>query len=168
MNWELILLAGAFIASCVTLFVTWQTARRQLRAYVNVSELSVTEITHPVTVKFKNVGQTPANKCNAQVRLWAFPKGTENFTLPTLAMESQLTLGSGMEQGIGAQWPQLDDAQMTAVQRGEITVWLFGRIRYDDIYGHHHTTNFRFQLATPDGNWKTGGFKATVEGNDAT
>ena len=72
-----------------------------------------------------------------------------------------------MEQGIGANWPQLTDAQVEAVRQGEITVWLFGRIRYRDIYGRDHTTNFRFQLATPDGNWRTGGFKATVEGNEA-
>lgn len=166
MSWEISLLAGAFIVSCVTLFVTWQTARRQVRAYVNVSGISLDQVTHPVAVQFKNVGQTPAYKCNAQVRLWAFPKGAETFELPVLPMESQLTLGSGMEQWIGAQWPE--EAHMLATQRGEMTVWLFGRIKYDDIYGRHHTTSFRFQLATPDGNWKTGGFKATAEGNEAT
>jgi hypothetical protein len=152
----------------VTLFVTWQTARRQLRAYVCVSEIKLDEVTHPVAVLFKNVGQTPAYKCNAQVRLWAFERDKVSFELPRLPMESMITLGSGMELPIGATWPQLTEAQTDAVRAGEIQIWLFGKIKYTDIYGTEHLTRFRFQLATPDGNWRVSGFKAAVEGNDAT
>lgn len=167
MGLELTILALALIVSCTTLFITWQTARRQLRAYVNVSDISLDEATHPVAVKFKNVGQTPAYKCDAQIRLWAFESGKEAFELPKLPMEPQVTLGSGMELAIGATWPQLTGPQMDEVKRGGITVWLFGCIRYTDIYGSQHSTRFRFQLASPDGNWRQGGFKATLEGNEA-
>ena len=167
MDLEVIILALALIVSCVTLFVTCQTARRQLRAYVNVSDISVNVITHPVAVLFKNLGQTPAYKCNAQVRLWAFEKGTEDFTLPQLPLESQATLGAGMELPIGATWPQLNDVQVTALREGGLTVWMFGRIEYQDIYGRPHTTRFRFQYVSPDGAWKTSGFKVCPEGNDA-
>jgi hypothetical protein len=147
------------------------TAKRQLRAYVDINRGEIFDPLDPVKrrafVEVKNYGETPANSktmwVNVVAREWplnsVLDDPPKNFSLGkaplppdrTSAIEVPIQFCGKIEEQL------LSDA---------MAVYVYGQIRYTDIFGDKQITNFRLTCRSE---WFAKGLLAPdTEGNDAT
>jgi hypothetical protein len=131
------------------------TSRRQLRAYVFLDpvkeftfarKMSTTE-TIEVEIHVKNLGATPAHEIVGftwmHLDVWPLPK-TFPFTGPVEGEPSAkfvLPPGAMTHYHTGSARP-LTAEEMAAVENGDLSIYIFGRIEYKDAFNHPHWTNF--------------------------
>lgn len=122
---------------------------------------------HPflITVSFKNIGPTPAKNCRFISGSEAVPDGRlPNLTfskgdyckLQALAPSAGDIATTTIAKDIKTGRPGLLSPEMiAAAQAGQIRYFAYGRLEYDDIFGHSHWTNYCYRLAIPwDGTWE--------------
>lgn len=129
--------------------VAQMTAKRQLRAYVSITDTEIAP--HMLncvtaTAKFINNGETPA--INLQARLWiSILPGNNFFPLqliehPVGETDSRAILGKGGENQIIHITEILQGLTSHEIFNGEYVVIAYGWITYDDIFGTPQETRF--------------------------
>jgi hypothetical protein len=169
-----------FFALVGTVFVLIWTARRQLRAYVFVSSA---KIIHGIEddripeahVVIKNSGQTPAYKLT-NVSGLAFDKypAPPSLTLTVPDRDYLSLVRTRMDLGPGNETSPVTLAKRPLTAMGKISltagasaIWVYGEIRYRDVFWRKQWTKYRFMIGGPFG--VTGGeLVGCEEGNEAT
>jgi hypothetical protein len=124
-----------------------ETARRQLRAYVSLEPKIVSNWTsqddkHRVMVRViaRNHGQTPASELAGEIVLEARSTPPDpmvanvqmdfnNTIFPQATLDLDFALQSALPQ-----------ETVSAVERGQMAIYIFGRVSYFDAFGERHST----------------------------
>jgi hypothetical protein len=126
------------------------TAHRQLRAYVSVDRAWI-EFPEPgvpkVTVVVKNAGQTPAHNLRHWIHQWIerYPLTTQLPTPPNGFVMSSSLLGAGATHDMQIKHPQpiIKPSFVDEIGTSEGTIYVYGEIRYEDVFGIEHFTKYR-------------------------
>jgi hypothetical protein len=133
------------------------TSRRQLRAYVfldpakefTFARKMSTAAAVEVEIHVKNLGATPAHEVIGfawvHLDVWPLPQ-TFQFTGPIVGEPSKKSVippGAATHYHTGAARP-LTAEEMAAVERGDLSIYIYGRIEYKDAFNRPHWTNFCF------------------------
>lgn len=156
-------------------------AKKQLRAYVLVEGAGLscdaggTHIEYVLpesiaigAIRFKNTGQTPALELEAHVRIGLRPQPAPqaSFLLQELAATSVMSLGAGhSSQSMAAAPAPITPETVANLSAGIEAIYVYGEIRYLDIFGDRHIS--RFRLRNKSG-FSDGSMTFTDHGNDAT
>lgn len=146
--------------------------RLEQRAWVGIDRIQRGElvVNKPFTVEivFTNTGKTPALDTIGQSSTQFMLKGQEpdfrenavgDLRSHALVLPGQVyTVTNTFEDVQGT--PLLENATIALIQKGEATIFLWGRINYSDIFGCQHWTNYCY-IYTP----KNGGYSAYSKGN---
>jgi hypothetical protein len=147
-----------FIALVATWGVMRQSARRQLRAYVSglPDFISSFDETHYPTANYtlRNLGQTPAVNLvhRAQIAAFPFPLPV-GFRLPPLTSRPAPTtvLFPNLPANGGCSMPTpFTDAELTAIRNRSMRVYIFGEMRYRDVFRKRRRSSFCVSLYVPD------------------
>lgn len=145
------------------------TANRQLRAYVGITEASLmTDLALPniirIIVTYRNTGVTPAK--NVRIAMKSAVTAGKQTTFDQGHFDHELATGSlDMVQGMPAlRMNDLDVAHLggyQAVALGNWTIYVKGIIKYYDAFEAEHTTEFccywdgHAMASSPTGNHMT-------------
>lgn len=156
-NVQLIIAIGG-MCGIVLLIMQWWQMRAALqtdqRAWLGpVGFAVVLEVGKPieVTSNFTNTGKTPALNVFVQsvTQLTMKDQGPDFTRLDKEANDNQdasrMTVypGGGPYAGIGkAKWGPVTEAHIQQLKSGELRIFHFGRIHYDDIFGRSHWSTF--------------------------
>jgi hypothetical protein len=156
-----------------------ETAERQLRAYVLVSSAKVTNLTNLVEgngipeaiVVIKNSGQTPAYDLHNVTGFTADsypPRPTIKLTISDKdsIVQTTMPLGPGDTTASNTLGKILTDPQKASLADGTGVVYVYGTIRYRDVFGKHRCTKYRLMIGGPVG-VRGGQLTACEEGNEA-
>jgi len=152
-TWALIALVATLFATGIAAVAAWvtvrtmqETAKRELRAYINLDNATVTvkdgEFMFRATLK--NYGQTPAHSVVSirAVRPFELPvTGAPDLT----AIDDETpagTIGPGTDIILEDWMPRLSEADRTSLSMRKYGLFYFGRIRYVDAFGNFHQTDF--------------------------
>lgn len=148
-----------------------QAMHLEQRAWVFVTETRASELQvgQPlsITIGFKNTGRTPARNVQIAAHLEPLPKGqvpdpqldktqSRGVIPPNGTIFVVISTGRKHAEGVTEQG-------LKAITSGELVIWVYGTITYDDIFETRQATMFCYMLH-PDG--KT--FVAAEVYNDAT
>ena len=151
--------------------MTRQAMQLEQRAWIFVTETRVSDfqVGKPLNIVLavKNTGRTLARNVQIAVQIDPLPKGH----VPEPKLDRAETRGTVPPNGTllidisrGRNHPEgLTEEGLQAIQRGELVVWVYGTIHYDDVFETRQATMFCYMLQ-PDG--KT--FHAADIYNDAT
>jgi hypothetical protein len=146
------------------------TAQRQLRGYVFATEGRVVNLANPglapvAQVIIKNAGQTPAYNVTCAIGFGADPPIDPDQIVPrNVTTKASLAPGGDTEQRSEAPGP-LNSALHAHILRGTKVLYVFGVIRYADIFETKHFTRYRFM--TDGDTHKSGSLIICAEGNEA-
>lgn len=150
-----------------------RTSEKQLRAYVNVSSVRISNIANVKQVKCesRNYGHTPATKI---VIRYDFSVGKLNWesatTLePTMHARSfeHGVMGPTAPMRLKVDLPPLLPGVGTHMEQMGNAFFFWGDIKYEDVFGQPQTTWFRCMIRGKD--WLSGGKMGIChQGNDAT
>jgi hypothetical protein len=180
--WAAIAASRAAIAADKAVAVAADTARRQLRAYINVESVTLDqfEIGKPVTVVVSapNNGQTPATKVKMLVSLRFVSVPLANsLAHDPVEMGSEATIGPKVYVNVAAMVRDgengpptiLGQQHVTALKEGSLALVCFGTITYEDVFGDTvRQTNLRYQTLTNECREDRFALVASSEGNEAT
>lgn len=146
------LFTGALVAATAALWWGGQRhSERELRAYVCVVGAVIERFeigdTVRVTMDIKNAGKTPAFAVTLGATLDIAPIERREFpTYPSkIPIRSNSSLGPGNEIRIERERASpLDPDRHNDVARGKLGVFLFGQVRYFDVFNKERFVNFRF------------------------
>ena len=163
---------GQFVDfSMENVHMTRQSMQLEQRAWIFVTETRVSDfqVGKPlhIALAVKNTGRTLARNVQIAVQIDPLPKGHA----PEPKLDRAETRGTIPPNGTllidisrGRNHPEgLTEEGLEAIQRGELVVWVYGTIHYDDVFETRQATMFCYMLQ-PDG--KT--FHAADIYNDAT
>jgi hypothetical protein len=134
-----------------------ESTKRQLRAYLGVSECGLKLENRAIPegqVNIKNFGQTPAYNVRQWIGIAVFP-----HPLPVKLPERP----DGLPSSVSVVPPSGDHINVVPVKSAipadlqfllytpEHTVYVFGRVMYEDIFGGEWTTDYRFFCGGPEG-----------------
>lgn len=143
----------------------------QLRAYVSVHSSAIEGFgTNAIRIQvvIRNTGQTPAHDLITWmgVHLGQFPLTEELNPPPAGLHTSRGTLSPGVEQFLFDQ-RELTDQDNAEIIAGRTAIYVYGEIRYKDVFKKKRITRFRYLYG--GGHLGPGGALATdAEGNEAT
>jgi hypothetical protein len=165
------LLSGiATIAAVCAVQITSNTSKAQLRAYVVVTDITLTnadnEYVPIIEAILKNTGQTPAYNARIRLKYSAMLNGREAFDLSGIKFNNLTDIGPGMPiyrtvEINPRQW-ELISAHL---KTDEYTLYVFGECTYTDAFKKRHTTEFRFNLPMPNGVIEDGSLAISPDGN---
>jgi hypothetical protein len=175
-GWAAIAAGRAAKAAEASVAVASETARRQLRAYVGVGEPKF-GVLLPTTLSLiaVNGGQTPAYRIRAHLNWHWIPAGSgfpDDFDFldhhsPAETVTTIAALNPGKE--IPFTFP-FDPSAIARARDGETTLFFYGRVEYDDVFGAPHASRFFYQYAAVLMDGHHMGHAVTMQGthNDAT
>jgi hypothetical protein len=143
-----------YVTFLLALFGFWQvmvsrnTARRQLRAYVFVTQAKFMKLPgHSeflIFVQFTNTGQTPAYKLTilSDKKVAEYPLKTD--LIPREQPTIVGSLGAGQHSRIGVSAPTLTEIERQEMSKGKLAVYVFGRIEYKDAFRRKRWTTYTF------------------------
>jgi hypothetical protein len=163
---DTLLVAVTFLLFGATIALWWSTRRlvkgaedtaeRQLRAYVDISEVACAivpiegsqtgQVNAASTVTIKNFGATPANSVISTPRtiIREYPLGSVALPPPTrppiearLAPGAHRTFGCPTEEGI------VTPVQLADWDKGVVAIYTYGTITYDDEFRNNWIIEFR-------------------------
>lgn len=154
-----------------------KTAERQLRAYLSVTGVIITNLEigkRPVAqITLNNAGQTPAN----HVHRWADPIVLNDIpapnyvpiVMPTYTENSGTPVAPGGSYYITAFFDrELTDLEMNAIKSKRYAMYVKGIVTYSDIFNVKRTTRFYASFGGPGtGTNDTGAMAPMDEGNEA-
>jgi len=132
--------------------VTRDSAERQLRAYVTISgcgisDLKTTKGPIKATLTMKNVGQTPAYDVvhPSAIGIHSFPR--TDFPAPPqdLPLSKQVLGPNGIAYKFHT-YRVLTDEENDGITAGKMAIYVFGEVRYRDVFGNSHTTKYRYMI----------------------
>jgi hypothetical protein len=153
-----------------------KTAERQLRAYLTVGPVEFNPpkaiVGQPLRFRYTihNSGQTPAYKVAPIIKFGLlapdFDPRTELPLNPEIGegTKSRGTLGS-RRNFRSYRVRQIEDSAVRAIQRDERRLYLYGTVRYFDVFETEQRTDFCCYIALDGDRWMT---RVTEHGNDAT
>ena len=151
------------------------TARAQLRAYVLIDKIKITQITSQdgikVTTEIRNYGQTPAFDVRSYFRIdFEAPDLPSGITEPMVPRQPRSTSGLGPGQHVLAYMAQdvLEESDVIALYAGEVVLYLAGLIQYTDTFGITHETHVRTYLSKAALRMKSPTMSYCIEGNKIT
>lgn len=139
------------------LMVIRESSERQLRAYLGVTSVSFSEV--GVTLVTENSGQTPAQQVKLFSSFQAVATGSElsvDFDYPDKpscapTIKSAVTMFPRTPLATGNILHCSEDKlAMIRAAKGELNLFLYGRVEYKDIFEKQRCTEFCFQLS-PNG-----------------
>lgn len=148
-----------------------EAMRLEQRAWVFVTETKASklQVGQPLSISigFKNTGRTPARNVQIAAHLEPLPKGqapepkldktqSRGVIPPNGALFLTISTGRKHAEGVTEQG-------LEAIASGELVIWVYGTVTYEDIFETRQATMFCYMLH-PDG--KT--FAAAEVYNDAT
>jgi hypothetical protein len=149
-----------------------KNAERQLRAYVHVTEVRVSDFLNVAefSIQYENRGQTPAYDVRVSncIALERTPVRSDLFE-QELGFSNHGTLGpGGLQTHFTKAGPrQLTEAELAGLADGSLALLVFGEIKYRDAFSKHHVTRYR-NVVTRDANLARGGRIGMAEyGNEA-
>lgn len=158
-------------SSLQNIHLAQQAMHLEQRAWVFVVETRASEfqVSQPlsITICFKNTGRTPARSVQIAAHLEPLPKGqvpdpkldkTQSRGVIPPNGSISVTISTGRKHAEG-----VTEQGLKAITSGELVIWVYGTITYDDIFETRQATMFCYMLH-PDG--KT--FAAAEVYNDAT
>jgi len=152
--------------------LTKDVAKRQLRAYVHVTETRIfwKNGAYVLVARFRNSGQTPAYKYVLKLGLAAdvYPFDTQRITkmfdeAEVFASQQSLPAGAFTEN---VQRFSLDQNATEAILSGKCAYWFYGKITYVDVFENAQSTHFR-QFSRGH-EWSSGRFTVDSEGNESS
>jgi hypothetical protein len=157
--------AGALIA---TIRVMTRTARRQLRAYVNITgaEFRTVPGGYPpnVILSMKNFGATPARSITFRRFILLALPGTETFD----RLSEPITMRDLAPTQDGVQLIVLSEINHAVLGSSEYILFIYGIIDYKDVFGGSRYTEFRFRLLIDEDGIERARFVACPERNRTT
>jgi hypothetical protein len=147
------------------------TAKKELRAYVNVATARVHNLEKTsgrhIIVETRNFGKTPAHDerflCGEHVREW--PLQTILPPPPENLRTSVDALPPGRKSIMKIPVSDLSEWEECELRDGRAGVYFWGTITYTDVFGDPHFTNIR--LVCEGEGLASGHMHATEDGNDA-
>lgn len=150
-----------------------ESAAAQLRAYVAVDTATLhgPVIGHELRSEISviNVGQTPARDVDLIARLHVGPPSTSRQTL-SVRDDPRSPVFSDVGPGrlrlshpsMQTPWTAAEDA---ALKTGHLVIFLYGEVRYSDIFGVSRVTRFRYKHTAGSPPFK---FLDCANGNEST
>jgi hypothetical protein len=154
-----------FFALVWTILVMKASSQRQLRAYVFLQEatpLDGATCTPPdqehintpyVRLKIVNSGQTTAYNVVTWAALEVADNGDESrLVVPKLTKEFPMNLGNSCAMPKTAVLPQtraLTEAEIAGISSCKKSIYLYGRVEYEDVFRIKRFTNFRLYCNGP-------------------
>jgi hypothetical protein len=144
--------AGTCVLALFAMGQFWiarDSERRQLRAYVNIEKVTITGVDIPgraqIEIHVTNAGLTPARGVHMRgsARKDIYP-AEKPFVLSTDApIKSRRDVGPGhsFNPKIGF---NISEKQIREIEQGKYAIWMFGDIKYRDVFGVDHSTSYRF------------------------
>jgi hypothetical protein len=149
-------------------FKQGDTSRKQLRAYVLIEKgqiefIAATQILNHVThwkgktnLEIHNTGQTPAQEMHVygdiDFQEWKLPLDETKLKAIDYSDTklSKDTVGPG---GFRDRWDEIhiDRKQWEQLHAGTHAIFVYGEIRYKDVFGESQTTHYRFFTGGPIG-----------------
>lgn len=147
-----------------------ETAKRELRAYINVAQVRVDglEGNARFCLEYKNCGQTPAY----DIRGWNGLELRDAERIKTFE-------STGNDAGLGVLGPgnsayfikpaprRLVMKEFDMLRAGDAAIYLWGEISYRDIFGERHTTRFRYFIGGRHGVQPDRRMEYCDDGNEA-
>jgi hypothetical protein len=138
------------VALLLTYRVMRRSARQQLRAYVSgvPDFISSFDETHTPRASFtmRNLGQTPAHNVVSRGEIAALPYPLPiGFKLPPVSgpVSSVTDLFPNVPLiGNRTKATPFTIAELTGIRNGSMRVYIFGEIRYRDVFGRRRRTTF--------------------------
>jgi len=142
--------------------ITKDTAERQLRAYMSVSNLSVRDASQakqsPIAKAVMiNSGQTPAYNCKALSSIKVIARSDiKEYEIPLpLNKEAGIVVGPNCEFNVHKRLvTSLDDLTVAKLSKGEVVIIFSGAVTYEDAFGNTRTFYFNgwgTKFDSPDG-----------------
>ena len=170
-----VLVFGSLFAAFWANWISRDTARRQLRAYIDVDAAKAEHFTGPSApehIRFmiilKNSGQTPARDVSGWVTCHFSAEFDTNFHKRVGDGGSRNPVGSGGELKFefwttDRGWP-IEAVQ--AVRDRKTNLWVHGAVNYQDIFRRDWEVGFRFRVEP--GKLKKPQMEVCTEGNYST
>lgn len=123
----------------------------EMRAYVAAERLFIEDdLAENVPIRavcdWRNAGQTPALKARAGVHFSSTPAGKAyRLSLdvyPPAHSRTQIAAGGAIHSRVTASFP-VDKTTVDLIKRGEIHLYFWGVLEYEDVFGDEHHTKFR-------------------------
>lgn len=163
-------------AANLTVAVMEKTATRELRAYIDVSPVSMSgphiNQIFRANIRATNRGQTPARDvvCVFGVCVRDFPlkEPLENIdAVKSITKPSRSVLGGngGYSDYYPQTWGPITETELNALMSGKKAIWVFGRVTYRDVFGGEQWTEYRFMTGGDRG---INGIWTAEEGNNAS
>jgi hypothetical protein len=149
-----------------------ETAKRQLRAYINMTNCHLEYLTSfsqrlEAYVVFTNSGQTPAYSVRNSGNFAISRTGEEVFNNLPAQRESSSTVGRDGSVNKKLIAPRLlTQADYSGLGNGSLTLWVYGRLTYKDAFGGDHFTNYRMLIGGDVGISPSGGMAMAEQGNE--
>lgn len=161
----------------IQLLISRNSARRELRAYVFVEEVTIKNSIDPVkkpsiTMSIKNYGQTPASNMIAVGTLAVHEYPLVSKLLQGPAGKGPISRFSIASNGSVYQEISLNRTlkpeEVEGLQGGNMAIYLFGNISYADVFKVKRSTNYRFMYNSYTGKVGTDTAMVACEyGNEA-
>jgi hypothetical protein len=133
------------------------TTQKQLRAYLGVSECCL-KLEPPNIpegqVSIKNFGQTPARKVRQWIGIAIFPQPlVGQLPEPPEGMQTSVSIISPGSHHINVAPVKVPirACDLPSLYTPEHSVYVYGRVAYEDIFENEWSTNYRFFCGGPDG-----------------
>jgi hypothetical protein len=131
------------------------------RAWLGATEVrGILEVGKPLemTVQFKNSGKTPARHVAIDTCYRSVSTGNQfTFDCPEdkKGGSKGMLFPGGVFYARVAPYPGkvVEQADLPALRSRQVTMFVFGRVRYDDIFDHPHWTQFCYSLAIAPTGW---------------
>jgi hypothetical protein len=183
-----IMLVGGAVALLALLqlsifIVMIQTSRRQLRAYVQVHSAKIYNALDgkggPVAahIVIKNFGRTPAHKVAYASEL-AFEKHPPPSATNFIISDKEFSVPSRSKSGLApgqteevveiARRPGLNEQERRDLVDGQMAIFVYGEIRFTDVFGRAQRTRYRYMLGGPHGVRSGGTLVACEDGNEVS
>jgi len=149
-----------------------QTTQRGLRAYVAVSHSTI-HFPRPgipvVKVVVRNTGQTPASNVRQWIHMWVerYPLTVELGEPPEGFVMGQGHLGGngGTSEMVIERPNPIAPCMHDRIGTADCTIYIYGRVEYDDIFGHRHFLKYRLMYGGAEEGLE-GSLKSCPEGNE--
>lgn len=131
-----------------------EAMRLQQRAWVFVTEIRASELQAgrplDITLGFKNTGRTPARNVQIATQVDSLPKGRDPeprlekaYSRGIIPPEGTVFANIGNSNGHSQGLTQED---LQAIKSGDLVVWAYGTLTYDDVFEVRQATMFCYRL----------------------